>query len=764
LLFYTDGITVWNKQHDVLQGGVGLMGDPSSTQSGIIVPRPQSTTLYYIFSVAAQANPNGLTYSEVDMTLDGGLGGITGVYNEPLLTPTCEKVTAVLHSNGTDIWVISHKWNSNEFYTYLVTDAGLDTTPVISAIGTSISGVSDNTIGYLKASPSGTKIALAHWTYDEVQVFDFNSTTGELSNEMTIGENYGGYGPYGLEFSAGSQYLYVATHLLSNPNSSTIISELHQYDLLSADPPSSGQIVGESASSIWFGALQLAINGKIYINDVGTDHLSVIHNPEQAGAGCNFEYNAQDLVTGTQGVYGLPPFIQSYFIDANFQYTGICLGDTTEFQASVDTYDALQWNFGDPDSGPLNTSDLPDPVHYYDSPGIYDVELTVYYDGDSSSSSTTVQIISFEVDLGNDTTICEGSSLLIDATTPSASYLWNTEATSSTIQVSDAGAYFVEVNIQGCLEYDTLLLAVSPIPPVDLGLDSIICEGQSVVLDATLANATYQWQNNSTSATFTASVQGTYTVNVTVDGCTGTDSFDLDVIPLPPLDLGPDRTICEGTNVALDVTVPGATYLWHDQSSGPVYNATETGTYSVVLTLQFCETGDDVFLDFVPIPQAYFPTDTLICLGANFNLVAINPNATYLWNDDSTNATLLVDTAGTYSVEISVGECVADYVIDVSTEVCDVIMTFPNVFSPGGDTWNGFFQPINFKGIHSAELLIYNRWGNLIFTQTGARPLWDGYTKGGDYSPEGVYYWICNYEDFLGGHHKLSGNVSLLRK
>src|SRR5688572_19536349 len=86
LLFYTDGITVWNKMHAVMANGTGLMGNSSSTQSGVIVRRPGSTNIYYIFTVDAQAAPNGLRYSTVDLSLAAGNGSVT-VKNTPLQTP-----------------------------------------------------------------------------------------------------------------------------------------------------------------------------------------------------------------------------------------------------------------------------------------------------------------------------------------------------------------------------------------------------------------------------------------------------------------------------------------------------------------------------------------------------------------------------------------------------------------------------------------------------------------------------------------------------
>jgi hypothetical protein len=74
LLLYTDGSTVWNKQHQVMRNGTGLMGHANSAQACLIIPNPGNKNLYYIFTTDANGGPNGLRYSTVDLTKEGGLG------------------------------------------------------------------------------------------------------------------------------------------------------------------------------------------------------------------------------------------------------------------------------------------------------------------------------------------------------------------------------------------------------------------------------------------------------------------------------------------------------------------------------------------------------------------------------------------------------------------------------------------------------------------------------------------------------------------
>jgi len=118
LQFYTDGSTIWTKDHSVMSNGTGLNGNFSSTQSAIIIPKPDASDIYYVFTVDFQGEPNGLQYSEIDMTLNSGLGAVTSTKNVLLLTPVLEKLTAIKHSNNDKKWwelVIKIKNHENEF-------------------------------------------------------------------------------------------------------------------------------------------------------------------------------------------------------------------------------------------------------------------------------------------------------------------------------------------------------------------------------------------------------------------------------------------------------------------------------------------------------------------------------------------------------------------------------------------------------------------------------------------------------------------------
>ncbi len=367
LLFYTDGITVWNRNHQAMPNGTGLRGDPSSTQSAIIVPKPGSSTNFYVFTVDAMGGPDGLMYSEVDMTLNTSLGDVTALKNVQLATPVTEKLTAVNHANGTDIWVLAHGRYDNTFLAYLVTPAGVSATSINSNIGLDLSSffLVDFSLGYLKASPDGTKVATCFFS-NAVELYDFDDTTGTLSNVRTASDNTSRYF-YGIEFSQNSGILYV----------SNFRDEIYQYDTNAANLENSEVLIFQKPGAR-FGGLQLALDGKIYLANRDRSYLSVIEQPDTPGLGCNFVEVGVDL-NGRIARLGLPPFIQSFFQVA-FTAENFCSGSPTYFELTTsETVLSVLWNFGDG-----NTSILETPSHTYSLAGTYTVEVSV-----TTATSTT---------------------------------------------------------------------------------------------------------------------------------------------------------------------------------------------------------------------------------------------------------------------------------------------------------------------------------------------------------------------------------------
>ena len=320
LLFYTDGVTIYNASHTIMTNGAGLKGDNSSTQSALIVPKPGSTTLYYVFTPGVDGNggANGLRYSIVDMSVGSGI--VTATKNILLFAPVSEQLAAVMHNNCTDVWIMAHDTSGNGYYAYLLTSAGI-TGPVISPnTGAPVHNV---TAGQLKFSPNGQKLAFANWRSGVVEMADFNNITGTVSGQFTI---YTGipYFTYGVSFSPNSSLLYTSGR--------NAFDYIYQFDLLAGN---TATIIASKTALGWNGlnsSLQIGPDKKIYVSQQGNTYVGVINNPNVVGVGCNFVNNAV-LLSGKMCLYGLNNLIESYFSE-----TITCPWNVSVLQTDVSCY------------------------------------------------------------------------------------------------------------------------------------------------------------------------------------------------------------------------------------------------------------------------------------------------------------------------------------------------------------------------------------------------------------------------------------------
>ncbi|MBG8552649.1 WD40 repeat domain-containing protein [Hymenobacter guriensis] len=296
LLFYTNGVNVWNREHRLMPNGRRLMGDASSAQSALIVPDPGSANVFYIFTTDLQGHGNGLRYSVVDLTRDNGLGDVPRA-NLLLITPVAEKLAAVPHANGRDVWVVAHRWNSNAFVTYRVTAEGVDATPILSNVGSMYAGPGRNAIGCLKFSPDGTQLATAIWREtNKFEVFSFDRNTGLVSNPRQFGPYEEAYG---VEFSPDGSKLYGTSNGVGGGD-----AQIWQFDLRTGQAVS----IGKSANRK-VGSMLLGPDGRIYIAREDNPYLGVIQNPNAAGQACQYVDEGLHLA-GRRSRLGLPNFIR----------------------------------------------------------------------------------------------------------------------------------------------------------------------------------------------------------------------------------------------------------------------------------------------------------------------------------------------------------------------------------------------------------------------------------------------------------------------
>jgi len=306
LLFYTEGLSVYDSTHTVMPNGSGIMGDVSSSQTALIVPSPVGNSQYYLFTTDADGGPDGFRYSIVDMNLGTHGDVLTTAKNVMVVDDSvCEKIAAVKASSGNGYWIVIHKWGNDEFLAYHLTTAGL-LPPVVSHAG-SVHSTStfQNTYGQMKFNNCGTKLALAMGYQNTAELFDFDQSTGTVSNPVTF--PFGDH-VYGVEFSKSSNLLYISSY----DNTGTIC----QYDITLSTPALIvASRVGLSATDYLYG-MQMGPDGKIYVaRSFSSSFLGVINSPETIGFSANYTDTGIDLDPGFMGVnpgLSLPGFMQTY--------------------------------------------------------------------------------------------------------------------------------------------------------------------------------------------------------------------------------------------------------------------------------------------------------------------------------------------------------------------------------------------------------------------------------------------------------------------
>jgi gliding motility-associated-like protein len=470
--------------------------------------------------------------------------------------------------------------------------------------------------------------------------------------------------------------------------------------------------------------------------------------------------------------------------------------------------------------------------------GIYWVEVS---NGCETIYDTVLvsYLFALNVNLGNDIELCQGNILTLNANSPISTYQWQDNSTNPTYIVTQPGIYYVNVYSRCDTAYDSINITYfDPQSPI-IGNDAVICQGDSVVLDATSPNATYLWQNNSTDSIFTVTQEGTYWVDI-ISACgTASDTVEVSYLQSLNIGLGDDTVICEGAQLILEIPFSNLNYLWQDNSSSSMFMVSEPGLYYVTAGVPGCSVQDSInvsyqaieasfdyelavsgcprvntvsftdqtnvnfgFIDAYqwrlddgvtsinPSPVYSYPThgtyDVTLFVKSNFGCTAnfdgnvfiayydeieanfdVSPNkgvateTLFSFSNYSSNATSWtwdfgdgnVSTdenpahsfadVGSYTVTL-----VAENDVDCSDTISRTIVIneqlkvfVPNAFTPGnGGTNETWFFSILGVDIYEFSIIVYNRWGEVVWESHDPSVSWNG-NYNGELVPPGTYVW-----------------------
>lgn len=585
LLFYTNGEKVWDRNHQQMPNGFGLLAQASSTQATLIVPHPGSPDKYFIFTNDAVETyfSIGIHYSIVDLSLNGGMGDVLPDYkNVWLADGMSEKLTATWHTNGSDIWLLVSNIQGNIYHAYLIDGNGIHPEPTSSAIG-------DDTyvgLGSMAISHDGNRMAtfvISDWPW-KIMLADFNKATGEFSNPIQLDlSSEANEQIFGIEFSPDNSKLYC---------SMVIGSGLLQYDLTystaSEINASKYFLIDDYA---WVGHINIGRDDKVYVYNRFYNTLDVIENPNEPGAACNFDSPNNDIVIDAFYSQYLSNIVEGFNAPHQSNILGpsqICVG-ANQYQYGVQSLhagDVCSWSHSGNASVQIsidNESLLLTSSNQIGTDTLY-LEITggcgITYDTLVVHTNVPMPYTPIE-----DRIYC-GDTILFTIENNYYYHQWSDGSHDNTFEVTSPGNYWlVAHDLSGCVIQDAFVLLDEPnYSNLNLGPDQNICQGGVFVLSTNVVYPNYSWQDQSTQSTFTVYSPGTYWLTVS-DECGVIDSDTIQfVLTIPELNLTYNNLdhICSDQLPIMLIAPPGFnSFLWNNSVGGNSIQLTTVGTTSL---------------------------------------------------------------------------------------------------------------------------------------------------------------------------------------
>ncbi|MEI6407745.1 MAG: gliding motility-associated C-terminal domain-containing protein [Bacteroidota bacterium] len=287
--------------------------------------------------------------------------------------------------------------------------------------------------------------------------------------------------------------------------------------------------------------------------------------------------------------------------------------------------------------------------------GTYTVTATDAF-GCTDTDTKTVTSLPAPAPLVPVASVCPNSTVTLTISNPPFDiYNWNTGSNGISTTVSIPGPYTVTVTApNGCTGSTTVNVTPLPAPSVNISQLTYTCNGQ-ISLDAGSGFSSYSWSTSAGTPGITVNTAGNYTVTVTnVQGCTGTDDFQVSIPTPPNVNISGNATFCASASLSLNATPGFTSYAWTGGSSGPSLTVSTAGTYTVTATDAFgCTDTDTKTVSSLPNPTPIVPGASL-CPGASVSLTVSNaPFNAYNWSDGTTNSSTTASGPGQFTVTVT---------------------------------------------------------------------------------------------------------------
>jgi gliding motility-associated-like protein len=513
LLFYTDGINVWNSSHQVMTNGAKISS--GNIARVLIVPDPVNDMRYYVFYSSYTAG-RVLGYVVVDMNENNGAGSVVKS-PEIIKAYGYAAFVVVYHPYQKAFWLIMHSGARYESLFF-------DETGTMKGVIYSYTGLIPKQFGDMVVSHKGDKLVVTHYqgNGEQAEVFDFDKVCGQVSNARLLDKLPNWDRPYGAAFSPDDSKLYI-TYSYQQSQLIQYYGDNFESNYFVADAPDNLDIIRDGP------------DGKVYIatHDGGIPgpRIDAILKPNEIAAFCGYTktYLTTDNGTGRNPYFELPMFVNGQAFsspeeDSIFSWWDVCLGDTTRFTFNKQyPYDSLVWKFGEG----TDSSVTQNPGHRYLSSGTFIVSLTLYKCSTPYVLTDTIKIETApEIGFPKDTTVCYGTPLVLHA--PFAEhYTWSTGATAQSVTINSPGLIWLKIRNGSCTLADSVRMKYYSNIMTALGDLYTICDDDKelVKLDAGEGFTQYKWTptGDTTQWVIVGDVGKYYVVVKDYRGCDGKD-------------------------------------------------------------------------------------------------------------------------------------------------------------------------------------------------------------------------------------------------
>jgi gliding motility-associated-like protein len=318
-------------------------------------------------------------------------------------------------------------------------------------------------------------------------------------------------------------------------------------------------------------------------------------------------------------------------------------------------------------------------------------------------------------------------------------------------------------NLAGC---DSVISTVNLIvdSPATVVTAMPLCIDSSKILSAGAGFNSYLWNTGAKTPSILIHQQGIYTAIATDSAdCVANDTFDIKTDTVVSA-LPKNFFLCVNNSTVIDAGSGFQSYLWSNDSTTEIININSPGIYWVTVSdSNNCFGTDSIKVVSVPLPDNFLSADSVKCFYSNITLQPNNSFSKYLWSTGATSSSINIMEPGVYSLQVTDGYgCVGEDSISISDSACKEYFYIPNAFTPNGDGKNDIFKPAFAGAVTEYNFIVYNRWGQKIFSSNNVADGWDG-TVNGQPQPSGTYVWFCSYQLYQRTSMTQKGTVVLIR-